>query len=94
MWGRTDSRKRFPFTCGLLDAAFGRISYILDNNVYFACVDGVILLGVLRDLVVNRRIHRVYLLALPLLIVVQGLVFYIWHTRAAWWLAIAHRIVG
>jgi hypothetical protein len=81
-------------TCGLLDAAFGRISYIFDNNLYFACLDGVILLGLLRDLLVNGRIHRVYRIALPLLIVVQGLVVYIWHTGPAWWLAIAHRIVG
>ena len=50
----------FIATCGLLDAAFGRFDYIFNHSLFFWCLDAVILLGVARDLVVNRRVHKVY----------------------------------
>jgi small basic protein len=83
----------FIATCGLLDAAFGRIDYIFDHNLFFVCLDGVILLGVLRDFLVNRQVHRVYLAALPLLAVAQLFVNYTWRAGFPWWLAIAHTIL-
>ena len=68
--------------------------YFFNNGLFFPCLDGVILLGVLRDLYVNRRIHKVYLTALPLLIVAQTFVIYTWRSGSAWWLHIAHAILG
>jgi len=50
-------------------------------------------LGVVRDLLVNRRIHRVYAVALPTLILLQGLVKFIWRSEASWWVRIAHAIL-
>ena len=84
----------FIATCGLLDAAFGRIDYIFNHNLYFWCLDGVILLGVVRDLVVNRRIHKVYLISLPVLIVCQVFVVHTYASASAWWLRIADGILG
>lgn len=84
----------FIATCGLLDAAFGRIDYIFNHALFFYCLDGVILLGVARDLFVNRRIHKVYLTALPLLLVVQIFVNHTWQAGSGWWLRIAHAILG
>jgi hypothetical protein len=84
----------FIATCGLLDAAFGRYDYIFNNGLFFWCLDGVILLGVLRDLFVNRRIHRVYLYALPSLIVVQAFVAHTWLSSSSWWVRIGHAILG
>jgi hypothetical protein len=87
-------RMIFVATCCLLDAAFGRVAFLFNNNLFFPCLDGVILLGVLRDLFVNGRIHKVYLTALPLLIVAQAFVIYTWRGGSGWWLNIAHRLLG
>lgn len=84
----------FIATCVLLDAAFGRIDFLFNTNLFEVCVDLVIALGIARDLFVNRRIHRVYLTALPLLAVAQVFVIYTWRSGAHWWISIAHRILG
>ena len=39
----------FIATCGLMDAAFARFDYVFDHNLFFPCVDLLILLGVARD---------------------------------------------
>jgi hypothetical protein len=84
----------FIATCVLLDAAFGRILYLFNNNLFFLCLDGVILLGVARDLLVNRRIHVVYRIALPVLMVSQAFVTFTWRDASGWWLRIAHSILS
>jgi hypothetical protein len=71
-------------TCGLTGAAFGRFDLLFNNNLYYPCVDLLILLGVARDLLVDRRVHKVYLYALPLLIVGQTLAVYIFRSNP-WW---------
>ncbi len=81
-------------TCGLLDAAFGRINYLFDHNLFFVCVDLLILLGAARDLLVNRRVHKVYLVALPIMIVLQAFIIYLWRGAPAWWLHIGESILG
>ncbi len=83
----------FIATCGLLDAAFGRYDYIFNHGLFFWCLDGVILLGVLRDVIVNRRIHKVYLYALPSLIVIQAFVTYTWLGASGWWVHIGRAIL-
>jgi hypothetical protein len=77
-------RLLFIATCVLLDAAFGRFAYIYTHGLFFPCLDSVILLGVLRDLYVNRRIHKTYAYALPPLVVVQALVTYTWMGASPW----------
>jgi hypothetical protein len=67
---------------------------LCDRDLFFACLDGVILLGVVRDLLVNRSIHKVYLVALPLLMVSQYFVIHIWRGAPSWWLSFAHTIVA
>src|SRR5580700_7754235 len=53
-------------TCALTAAAFGRFPpQLLPPDWFYAGVDVLILLGVARDLIVNRRIHIVYRYALP-----------------------------
>lgn len=84
----------FIATCCLLDAAFGRNDFLFNTNLFVVCLDLVIALGMVRDLLVNRRIHRVYLTALPLLAVAQTIVIYTWRSESHWWLNIAHRILG
>jgi len=93
---RPELHRRLVFiaTCGLLNAAFGRFDYLFDHNLSFPCLDLVIVLGVARDLLVDRRVHKVYLYALPLLIVGQSLALYIWRHNPSWWQGMTHAILG
>jgi len=83
----------FIATCCLLDAPFARFDYIYDHNLLFLCLDGVILLGVVRDMVVDHRIHKIYRIALPALLVWQGVMIYLWRVAPAWWHTLTSRIV-
>jgi hypothetical protein len=93
---RPELHRRLIFiaTCALLDAAFGRVDYLFNHSLFFLCLDAVILLGPVRDLLVNRRIHEVYRVAMPVLIVLQGFVIYMWRGHPAWWVRISHGILG
>ena len=83
----------FIATCSLMDAAFGRFDYLFNNNLFFPCLDLVIILGVVRDLLVDRRVHKVYLYAAPLLIVGQSLSMYMWRSNPSWWQGITRAIL-
>jgi hypothetical protein len=87
-------RLLFIATCVLLDAAFGRNNYLFDHNLFYFCVDAVILLGVVRDLLVNRSVNVVYRVALPALIVCQSLQIYLFRGAPAWWHTLTSRIVA
>ncbi len=87
-------RLLFIATCALLDAPFGRSDFIFNHNLYYPCLDGVILLGVLRDLVVNRSVHTVYRIALPVLFAWQALLVYLYSGAPAWWHTLTSRIVA
>lgn len=87
-------RLLFLSTCALLDAPFGRFDYLFNHSLFFLAVDAVILLGVARDLLVNRRIHIVYRVALPSLVVLQALMVYLWRGAPAWWSNIGRALLG
>ena len=84
----------FIATCQLMDAAIGRFDFWFNHSIFFVGVDLLIVLGMVRDLVVDGRIHKVYLYALPLLIVGQSITVYLWRTNPAWWQGITHAILG
>ncbi len=81
-------------TCALTSAGFGRFPTALSHHWFYAAVDALILLGVARDLIVNRRIHVVYRYALPALIVCQIFAVQIWLHHPAWWVRITNAIMG
>jgi FtsH-binding integral membrane protein len=89
---RPDFHRRLVFiaTCGLMDAALGRFDYLFNHNLFYPALDLLILLGMGRDLVVDRRVGKVYLYALPLLIVGQSLSVYMWRINPPWWQSITH----
>lgn len=94
---RSEYHRRLVFiaSCSLTAAAFFRFPEALHSHIYFyAGVDALIFLGVIRDLVVNRRVHAVYLWALPAFALGQYLVMHTISTGAQWWLKIADAIVG
>lgn len=95
--------------CALTAAAFGRFpplfvisrashglaafTFLIWATLY-AGVDSLILLAVGRDLVVDRRIHPVFLYGLPPFIVAQACVMYTLAHHSAWWLNAASVILG
>jgi hypothetical protein len=87
-------RLLFIATCSLMDAGLGRFPYIFNHALFYWCLDGVILLGVVRDLVVSRKIHPVYRYAIPPLIAGQVVTIYLWRGAPAWWTGITHSILG
>lgn len=81
-------------TCSLLDAPFGRFDYLFNHSLLFVCVDAVMLLGVARDLLVDRRVNKVYLWGIPALVVGQNLAIYLWRGAPGWWLSSCKEILG
>ena len=97
LWRRKpDLHRRLLFlaTAGLLDAAFGRFRYLFDSNLFVVCVWGVMMLGPIRDLIVDKRVHRLYLIALPCIILVFSFALYTWRSASPWWMSIAHSLLG
>ena len=84
----------FIATCMLMDAAFGRFDYVFDHNLFYPCLDVLILLGGMRDLMVDGRVHKVYRYALPLMVVGQSLAVYMWRSDPSWWQGITRVIMG
>jgi hypothetical protein len=80
-------------TCVLTAAAFGRFPHVGARWAYFG-VDGLILLGVVRDLIVNRKVHVVYQYALPALIVWQTFMVALWLQHPVWWVKVTNAIMG
>jgi hypothetical protein len=75
-------------SCVLTDAAFGRFP-LLPLAFCPGGVDALIFLGILRDLIVDRRIHKVYLYAFPLLILFQVFCMQTYLHTSPWWVRFA-----
>ncbi len=79
-------------SCALTAAAWGRLpETVLPGFWFYGGVDLLIGMGAARDLIVNRRIHRVYLVALPLFILGQTVITHISYTD--WWARVAKGIL-
>ncbi len=78
-------------TCALTGAGFARFPMV-PLHWFDVGIDALILLGVARDLIVNRRIHVVYRYALPVLIVCQIFAAQLWLQHPAWWMRITNAI--
>jgi len=82
----------FITTCALTSAAFGRFP-MLSRHWFYAGVDSLIVLGVVRDLIVTKRIHLVYRYALPALIVGQVVAVQTWLQHPEWWVRFTDAIM-
>lgn len=93
---KPDYHRRLVFiaTCELMDAAIGRFDFWFNHSIFYAGLDLLIVAGMMRDLVVDGRIHKVYLYALPVLIVGQSFVVYLWRANPVWWQTVTHAILG
>ncbi len=81
-------------TCGLSVAALTRFPpELVPENFAYLYVDGLIILCALRDAVVIKRVHPVYLWSLPLLITAQILANLIYVEAPPAWMAIAYWLI-
>jgi hypothetical protein len=82
-------------SCALTAAWFGRFpASLVPENWFYAGVDVLILLGVVRDLIVTKRVQPVYLYGLPLLMLGQIATIYTYVKSLPEWLKIAHALIG
>jgi hypothetical protein len=93
---RPDYHRRLLFiaTCGLMDAAIGRFDFIFNHSLFFPGLDLLIILGMVRDRVVDGHVHGVYRYAAAPLIVVQTIAVYLWRGNPLWWQGITRGIIG
>jgi hypothetical protein len=93
-------RLMFVATCVLTDAAFDRFPAFRDNHPALALatayvgVDLLVLCGVARDWIVDKRVNVVYRYALPALAAGQVVTTVLFATAPPWWLAISHALIG
>ncbi len=84
----------FIGSCHLMDAPIARFDFMFNHALFFPALDGLIALGMLRDWVVDRRVHKVYLYALPAMMIVQSLAIYAWKINPKWWQWMTQAILG
>jgi hypothetical protein len=84
----------FIASCHLMDAAVGRFDFIFNHSLFFPILDCLIVFGMVRDWVVDGRVHKVYLYALPGIVVLQSFATYTWRVNPAWWARITHVVLG
>jgi len=58
-------RLMFIATVGLMDAPIAHLAFLFDHNLFYLGLDAMIAIGVVRDLTVDRRGHKVHLYARP-----------------------------
>jgi len=77
----------------LTGAAFGRFpTFIIPHGGwYYLAVDMMVFLGVVRDLLIQRRVHRVYLIGLPLMMLGQAIT--LWIRYSPCWVAMSQRLI-
>jgi len=93
---RPDYHRRLIFiaSCELMDAAIGRFDFWFNHSIFYVGLDLLIVLGMTRDWIVEGRVHKLYLYALPPMIVLQSLAVYTWRVNPAWWQGITRAILG
>jgi hypothetical protein len=92
-WPEYHRRLVFLASCQLMQAAFVRFPYLGSRDLSFAALDVLIAAGMLRDLVVDGRV-RVYLYALPPIIVLQSGATWLARVNPSWWQVTTHAILG
>lgn len=82
-------------TIALTSAGFGRMPFsFMHYGWFYAWVDGLVVLAMARDLVVIRRVHPAYLMALPLMVAVHAAALTLYLSKSPAWLALVHTMIG
>ena len=93
---RPEYHRRLVFmaSCQLMQAALVRFHYIGYHNLFYPALDVLIVTGMLRDLVVDGRVNRIYLYVFPVMIVLQAWSTYLERLNPSWWQAATQAILG
>jgi hypothetical protein len=93
---RPEYHRRLVFlaSCQLMQAAFVRFHYLGIHDLFFPALDVLIVAGVLRDLVVDGRVNKVYVYGFPAIIVLQAWATYLERVNPSWWQAATRAILG
>lgn len=93
---RPENHRRLVFlaSCQLMQAAFVRFHYLGAHDLFYPAVDVLIVAGIVRDLVVDRRVNKVYRYGFPAIIVLQTCATYLQRANPSWWQAATHVILG
>ena len=93
---RPEYHRRLIFiaSCLLMDAAIGRFDFWFNHSIFYVGVDLLIVLGMMRDWLVDGRVHKVYLYALPPMILLQSFAVYTWRINPTWWQGITRAILA
>jgi hypothetical protein len=93
---RPEYHRRLVFlaSCQLSQATFVRFGYLGRHDLFFPALDVLIVAGLLRDLIVDRRINKVYVYAFPAMIVLQALAMYLMRVNPGWYQAATQAILG
>jgi hypothetical protein len=94
---RPDVHRRLMLiaTCLLTSAAFPRFPFIMITALrWYPGVDALLMLAIARDLTVQRRIHRVYLISVPPILVGQAVAMWLFLGKPQWWIEFANHLIG
>jgi len=93
---RPEYHRRLVFmaSCQLTQAAFVRFHYIGYHDLFYPALDVLLVAGMLRDLMVDGRVNRIYLYVVPAMTVLQGLATYLERANPGWWQAATLAILG
>lgn len=75
--------------CSLVGAAFSRFPH-MPIAMTSICAEALVLLGVIRDGIVNHRVHKAYLYTLPVMVVYQNVAIAIYRAAPPWWMHVAN----
>jgi hypothetical protein len=83
-------------TIALTGAAFARLPFPMMQNAWFwySFTDGLLLICVLRELLLTRRIHPVFLYGVPLFVIGEYSAAYLFLHPPALWLSICRAILA
>ena len=93
---RPEYHRRLVFlaTCQLMQAIFVRFHYLGYHGLFFPALDLLIVAGIVRDLVVDGRINRIYVYVFPAMIGLQAVAMYLMLVNPSWWQAATTAILG
>lgn len=93
---RPEYHRRLVFlaSCQLMQAAFVRFHFIGIHDLFFPALDVLIVAGVLRDMVVDGRVHWVYRFVFPAMMILQAGATYLERGNPSWWQAATRAIQG
>jgi hypothetical protein len=93
---RPEYHRRLVFlaTCQLMQATFVRFHYIGYHNLFFPAVDLLIVAGILRDVIVDGRVNRIYFWAFPAVLAMQAASTYLERINPTCWQSVTYAILG